>query len=151
MIVLVIMGKTLHKYHILLFYVRRLWKQTWTQTWSFGASFDECLSSWLSHAFQLQTIIQGRRTPQIWLNQTFVGKSIVVMSGYVSLSSFTDSSQPSLSQPSLTLQSFPYGGCESVEISYQSGTCITSHILLASHIMKTLFYCGICVQKMGLL
>ncbi|XP_030584758.1 receptor-type tyrosine-protein phosphatase T-like [Archocentrus centrarchus] len=32
-----------------------------------------------------------------------------------------DSSQPSLAQPSLTLQSFPYGGCESVEISYQSG------------------------------
>ncbi|XP_013764013.1 receptor-type tyrosine-protein phosphatase T [Pundamilia nyererei] len=32
-----------------------------------------------------------------------------------------NSSQPSLSQPSLTLQSFPYGGCESVEISYQSG------------------------------
>ncbi|KAI4826990.1 hypothetical protein KUCAC02_030418, partial [Chaenocephalus aceratus] len=32
-----------------------------------------------------------------------------------------DSSQASLAQPSLTLQSFPYGGCESVEISYQSG------------------------------
>ncbi|KAM7421898.1 hypothetical protein PAMA_010119 [Pampus argenteus] len=32
-----------------------------------------------------------------------------------------DSSQPSLAQPSLTLQSFPYGGCESVELSYQSG------------------------------
>uniref|UniRef100_A0A3Q2XCV5 protein-tyrosine-phosphatase n=1 Tax=Haplochromis burtoni TaxID=8153 RepID=A0A3Q2XCV5_HAPBU len=32
-----------------------------------------------------------------------------------------NSSQPSLSQPSLTLQSFPYGGCESVEISYQTG------------------------------
>ncbi|KAM6980294.1 receptor-type tyrosine-protein phosphatase T isoform 2-T2 [Aplochiton taeniatus] len=32
-----------------------------------------------------------------------------------------DSSQPSLAQPSLTLQSFPYGGCESVEMSYQSG------------------------------
>ncbi|XP_037535862.1 receptor-type tyrosine-protein phosphatase T [Nematolebias whitei] len=32
-----------------------------------------------------------------------------------------NSSQPSLAQPSLTLQSFPYGGCESVEISYQSG------------------------------
>uniref|UniRef100_A0A8C6VWH1 protein-tyrosine-phosphatase n=1 Tax=Nothobranchius furzeri TaxID=105023 RepID=A0A8C6VWH1_NOTFU len=31
-----------------------------------------------------------------------------------------DSSQPSLAQPSLTLQSFPYGGCESVELSYQS-------------------------------
>lgn len=46
------------------------------------------------------------------------------MSGNVSLSSFTDSSQPSLSQPSLTLQSFPYGGCESVELSYQSGMCI---------------------------
>uniref|UniRef100_M3ZDI7 protein-tyrosine-phosphatase n=1 Tax=Xiphophorus maculatus TaxID=8083 RepID=M3ZDI7_XIPMA len=30
-------------------------------------------------------------------------------------------SQPSLVQPSLTLQSFPYGGCESVELSYQSG------------------------------
>uniref|UniRef100_G3N437 protein-tyrosine-phosphatase n=1 Tax=Gasterosteus aculeatus aculeatus TaxID=481459 RepID=G3N437_GASAC len=37
------------------------------------------------------------------------------------LNGFTDSSQPSLSQPSLTLQSFPYGGCESVELSYQSG------------------------------
>lgn len=36
----------------------------------------------------------------------------------------TDSSQPSLAQPSLTLQSFPYGGCESVELSYQSGMCI---------------------------
>ncbi|XP_040059976.1 receptor-type tyrosine-protein phosphatase T isoform X18 [Gasterosteus aculeatus] len=35
--------------------------------------------------------------------------------------SIADSSQPSLSQPSLTLQSFPYGGCESVELSYQSG------------------------------
>ncbi|AWP02240.1 Protein-tyrosine-phosphatase [Scophthalmus maximus] len=34
---------------------------------------------------------------------------------------YSDSSQPSLSQPSLTLQSFPYGGCESVELSYQSG------------------------------
>uniref|UniRef100_A0A8C2XFU6 protein-tyrosine-phosphatase n=1 Tax=Cyclopterus lumpus TaxID=8103 RepID=A0A8C2XFU6_CYCLU len=32
-----------------------------------------------------------------------------------------NSSQPSLAQPSLTLQSFPYGGCESVELSYQSG------------------------------
>ncbi|XP_061584202.1 receptor-type tyrosine-protein phosphatase T [Cololabis saira] len=31
------------------------------------------------------------------------------------------SSQPSLAQPSLSLQSFPYGGCESVELSYQSG------------------------------
>uniref|UniRef100_A0A7N9AP28 protein-tyrosine-phosphatase n=1 Tax=Mastacembelus armatus TaxID=205130 RepID=A0A7N9AP28_9TELE len=31
-----------------------------------------------------------------------------------------NSSQPSLAQPSLTLQSFPYGGCESVELSYQS-------------------------------
>ncbi|XP_078140037.1 receptor-type tyrosine-protein phosphatase T isoform X6 [Centroberyx gerrardi] len=30
-----------------------------------------------------------------------------------------NSSQPSLAQPSLTLQSFPYGGCESVELSYQ--------------------------------
>ncbi|XP_028430812.1 receptor-type tyrosine-protein phosphatase T [Perca flavescens] len=37
------------------------------------------------------------------------------------LNGFTDSSQPSLAQPSLTLQSFPYGGCESVELSYQSG------------------------------
>nr|XP_043879634.1 receptor-type tyrosine-protein phosphatase T isoform X8 [Solea senegalensis] len=35
--------------------------------------------------------------------------------------SIDSSSQPSLSQPSLTLQSFPYGGCESVELSYQSG------------------------------
>ncbi|XP_040014848.1 receptor-type tyrosine-protein phosphatase T [Xiphias gladius] len=34
---------------------------------------------------------------------------------------YSDSSQPSLAQPSLTLQSFPYGGCESVELSYQSG------------------------------
>ncbi|XP_077434565.1 receptor-type tyrosine-protein phosphatase T isoform X12 [Vanacampus margaritifer] len=32
-----------------------------------------------------------------------------------------NSSQPSLAQPSLTLQSFPYGGRESVELAYQSG------------------------------
>ncbi|XP_061688009.1 receptor-type tyrosine-protein phosphatase T isoform X2 [Syngnathoides biaculeatus] len=32
-----------------------------------------------------------------------------------------ESSQPSLAQPSLTLQSFPYGGRESVELAYQSG------------------------------
>ncbi|XP_067092580.1 receptor-type tyrosine-protein phosphatase T [Osmerus mordax] len=32
-----------------------------------------------------------------------------------------DSSQPSLAQASLTLQGFPYGGCESVEMSYQAG------------------------------
>ncbi|TWW62686.1 Receptor-type tyrosine-protein phosphatase T, partial [Takifugu flavidus] len=31
------------------------------------------------------------------------------------------SSQPSLAQSSLSLQSFPYGECESVEVSYQSG------------------------------
>ncbi|XP_078140036.1 receptor-type tyrosine-protein phosphatase T isoform X5 [Centroberyx gerrardi] len=35
------------------------------------------------------------------------------------LNGFNDGSQPSLAQPSLTLQSFPYGGCESVELSYQ--------------------------------
>ncbi|XP_059925931.1 receptor-type tyrosine-protein phosphatase T [Gadus macrocephalus] len=47
----------------------------------------------------------------------------VLQDAWLSLSSLsvTDSSQPSLAQPSLTLQSFPYGGCESVEISYQSG------------------------------
>ncbi|TNM89144.1 hypothetical protein fugu_005399 [Takifugu bimaculatus] len=32
-----------------------------------------------------------------------------------------NSSQPSLAQSSLSLQSFPYGECESVEVSYQSG------------------------------
>ncbi|XP_055016258.1 receptor-type tyrosine-protein phosphatase T-like [Boleophthalmus pectinirostris] len=39
-----------------------------------------------------------------------------------------DSSQASLSQPSLTLQSFPYAGCESVELSYQSGQFQSGHI-----------------------
>lgn len=39
-----------------------------------------------------------------------------------------DSSQPSLAQPSLTLQSFPYGGCESVELSYQSGQSASQHV-----------------------
>lgn len=53
-----------------------------------------------------------------------VGRSVVMVTSLsLSLSPLTDSSQPSLAQPSLTLQSFPYGGCESVELSYQSGMC----------------------------
>uniref|UniRef100_A0A674ALT5 protein-tyrosine-phosphatase n=1 Tax=Salmo trutta TaxID=8032 RepID=A0A674ALT5_SALTR len=33
----------------------------------------------------------------------------------------TDSSHSEMSQPSLTIQTYPYGGCESVEMSYQAG------------------------------
>uniref|UniRef100_A0A674DF98 protein-tyrosine-phosphatase n=1 Tax=Salmo trutta TaxID=8032 RepID=A0A674DF98_SALTR len=33
----------------------------------------------------------------------------------------TDSSHSELAQPSLTIQTYPYGGCESVEMSYQAG------------------------------
>uniref|UniRef100_A0A8C6UE47 protein-tyrosine-phosphatase n=1 Tax=Neogobius melanostomus TaxID=47308 RepID=A0A8C6UE47_9GOBI len=48
-----------------------------------------------------------------------------------------DSSQVSLSQPSLTLQSFPYAGCESVELSYQSAIRVAD---LLQHI--TQMKCG---------
>uniref|UniRef100_A0A3B4AP71 protein-tyrosine-phosphatase n=1 Tax=Periophthalmus magnuspinnatus TaxID=409849 RepID=A0A3B4AP71_9GOBI len=48
-----------------------------------------------------------------------------------------DSSQASLSQPSLTLQSFPYAGCESVELSYQSAIRVAD---LLQHI--TQMKCG---------
>uniref|UniRef100_A0A8C7TXV8 protein-tyrosine-phosphatase n=1 Tax=Oncorhynchus mykiss TaxID=8022 RepID=A0A8C7TXV8_ONCMY len=33
----------------------------------------------------------------------------------------TDSSHSEMAQPSLTIQTYPYGGCESVEMSYQAG------------------------------
>lgn len=51
-----------------------------------------------------------------------------------------DSSQPSLAQPSLTLQSFPYGGCESVELSYQSGKSASQHVRVC------VFYMCVCVS-----
>ncbi len=35
--------------------------------------------------------------------------------------SSTDGSHSEMSQPSMTIQTYPYGGCESVEMSYQAG------------------------------
>lgn len=32
-----------------------------------------------------------------------------------------DNSHSEMSQPTLTIQTYPYGGCESVEMSYQAG------------------------------
>ncbi|XP_056884846.1 receptor-type tyrosine-protein phosphatase T isoform X12 [Takifugu flavidus] len=48
-------------------------------------------------------------------------KSKSLVNSYYSAPTSLDSSQPSLAQSSLSLQSFPYGECESVEVSYQSG------------------------------
>lgn len=62
-------------------------------------------------------MVQGRMSV-LGVNVANISARLTSIYGSLSL---TDSSQPSLSQPSLTLQSFPYGGCESVEISYQSG------------------------------
>uniref|UniRef100_A0A3Q3ASK1 protein-tyrosine-phosphatase n=1 Tax=Kryptolebias marmoratus TaxID=37003 RepID=A0A3Q3ASK1_KRYMA len=54
-----------------------------------------------------------------------------------------NSSQPSLAQPSLTLQSFPYGGCESVELSYQSGMSFQPAIRVADLLQHiTQMKCG---------
>ncbi|XP_030231660.1 receptor-type tyrosine-protein phosphatase T isoform X3 [Gadus morhua] len=62
--------------------------------------------------------VQGGKTLQ---SKSLVNSYYSVSKEPVPATASIDSSQPSLAQPSLTLQSFPYGGCESVEISYQSG------------------------------
>lgn len=67
--------------------------------------------------FKCLHMVQGRMSV-LGVNVANISVRLTPIYGSLSL---TDSSQPSLSQPSLTLQSFPYGGCESVEISYQSG------------------------------
>uniref|UniRef100_A0AAQ4PM00 protein-tyrosine-phosphatase n=1 Tax=Gasterosteus aculeatus aculeatus TaxID=481459 RepID=A0AAQ4PM00_GASAC len=62
--------------------------------------------------------VQGSKTLQ---SKSLLNSFYSVSKEPVPATTSIDSSQPSLSQPSLTLQSFPYGGCESVELSYQSG------------------------------
>ncbi|XP_058487855.1 receptor-type tyrosine-protein phosphatase T isoform X8 [Solea solea] len=62
--------------------------------------------------------MQGSKTLQ---SKSLLNSYYSVSKEPVPATTSIDSSQPSLSQPSLTLQSFPYGGCESVELSYQSG------------------------------
>uniref|UniRef100_A0A1A8LXC9 protein-tyrosine-phosphatase n=1 Tax=Nothobranchius pienaari TaxID=704102 RepID=A0A1A8LXC9_9TELE len=62
--------------------------------------------------------VQGNKTLQ---SKSLLNSYYSVSKEPVPATSSIDSSQPSLAQPSLTLQSFPYGGCESVELSYQSG------------------------------
>ncbi|XP_035008830.1 receptor-type tyrosine-protein phosphatase T isoform X4 [Hippoglossus stenolepis] len=62
--------------------------------------------------------VQGSKTLQ---SKSLLNSYYSVSKEPVPATTSIDSSQPSLSQPSLTLQSFPYGGCESVELSYQSG------------------------------
>uniref|UniRef100_A0A1A8JXN1 protein-tyrosine-phosphatase n=1 Tax=Nothobranchius kuhntae TaxID=321403 RepID=A0A1A8JXN1_NOTKU len=62
--------------------------------------------------------VQGNKTLQ---SKSLLNSYYSVSKEPVPATSSIDSSQPSLAQPSLTLQSFPYGGCESMELSYQSG------------------------------
>ncbi|XP_078140034.1 receptor-type tyrosine-protein phosphatase T isoform X3 [Centroberyx gerrardi] len=62
--------------------------------------------------------VQGGKTLQ---SKSLLNSYYSVSKEPVPATTSIDSSQPSLAQPSLTLQSFPYGGCESVELSYQSG------------------------------
>ncbi|XP_044077142.1 receptor-type tyrosine-protein phosphatase T isoform X2 [Siniperca chuatsi] len=62
--------------------------------------------------------VQGSKTLQ---SKSLLNSYYSVSKEPVPATTSIDSSQPSLAQPSLTLQSFPYGGCESVELSYQSG------------------------------
>ncbi|KAK5871933.1 hypothetical protein PBY51_012672 [Eleginops maclovinus] len=62
--------------------------------------------------------VQGSKTLQ---SKSLLNSYYSVSKEPVPATTSIDSSQASLAQPSLTLQSFPYGGCESVEISYQSG------------------------------
>ncbi|KAK2915522.1 hypothetical protein Q8A73_006116 [Channa argus] len=62
--------------------------------------------------------VQGSKTLQ---SKSLLNSYYSVSKEPVPATASIDSSQPSLAQPSLTLQSFPYGGCESVELSYQSG------------------------------
>nr|XP_033934312.1 receptor-type tyrosine-protein phosphatase T-like isoform X5 [Pseudochaenichthys georgianus] len=62
--------------------------------------------------------VQGGKTLQ---SKSLLNSYYSVSKEPVPATTSIDSSQASLAQPSLTLQSFPYGGCESVEISYQSG------------------------------
>ncbi|XP_078140035.1 receptor-type tyrosine-protein phosphatase T isoform X4 [Centroberyx gerrardi] len=61
--------------------------------------------------------VQGGKTLQ---SKSLLNSYYSVSKEPVPATTSIDSSQPSLAQPSLTLQSFPYGGCESVELSYQS-------------------------------
>ncbi|XP_014830659.1 PREDICTED: receptor-type tyrosine-protein phosphatase T-like, partial [Poecilia mexicana] len=62
--------------------------------------------------------VQGSKTLQ---SKSLLNSYYSVSKEPVPATTSLDGSQPSLAQPSLTLQSFPYGGCESVELSYQSG------------------------------
>lgn len=47
------------------------------------------------------------------------GQLYTGLKDFTSLS--TDGSHSEMSQPSMTIQTYPYGGCESVEMSYQAG------------------------------
>ncbi|KAM3877643.1 receptor-type tyrosine-protein phosphatase T [Diretmus argenteus] len=62
--------------------------------------------------------VQGGKTLQ---SKSLLNSYYSVSKEPVPATTSIDSGQSSLAQPSLTLQSFPYGGCESVELSYQSG------------------------------
>ncbi|KAM9759318.1 LOW QUALITY PROTEIN: receptor-type tyrosine-protein phosphatase T [Menidia menidia] len=62
--------------------------------------------------------VQGSKTLQ---SKSLLNSYYSVSKEPVPATTSIDGSQPSLAQPSLTLQSFPYGGRESVELSYQSG------------------------------
>ncbi|XP_077434554.1 receptor-type tyrosine-protein phosphatase T isoform X2 [Vanacampus margaritifer] len=62
--------------------------------------------------------MQGSKTLQ---SKSLLNSYYSVSKEPVPATASLDSSQPSLAQPSLTLQSFPYGGRESVELAYQSG------------------------------
>ncbi|KAK1796307.1 hypothetical protein P4O66_009372 [Electrophorus voltai] len=53
---------------------------------------------------------------------TSLGQSkFAVMNVFLSTFASADGSHSEMSQPSLTIQTYPYGGCESVEMSYQAG------------------------------
>ncbi|XP_061640094.1 receptor-type tyrosine-protein phosphatase T isoform X1 [Phyllopteryx taeniolatus] len=62
--------------------------------------------------------LQGSKTLQ---TKSLLNSYYSVSKESVPATASLESSQPSLAQPSLTLQSFPYGGRESVELAYQSG------------------------------
>ncbi|KAM8916967.1 receptor-type tyrosine-protein phosphatase T isoform 3-T3 [Spinachia spinachia] len=62
--------------------------------------------------------VQGSKTLQ---SKSLLNSYYAVSKETVPATTSIESNQPSLAQASLTLQTFPYGGCESVELSYQSG------------------------------
>ncbi|XP_061544107.1 receptor-type tyrosine-protein phosphatase T isoform X9 [Phycodurus eques] len=62
--------------------------------------------------------LQGSKTLQ---TKSLLNSYYSVSKESVPATASLESGQPSLAQPSLTLQSFPYGGRESVELAYQSG------------------------------